>query len=71
MDFELNEDQQQIRSSIREFAEAELRPHVLEWDESQHFPVELLPKFAKLGITGVLIPEPASLSQSPVSLFTF
>ena len=57
MDFELNEDQQQIRSSIREFAEAELRPHVLEWDESQHFPVELLPKFAQLGITGVIIPE--------------
>jgi len=57
VDFELNEDQQQIRSSIREFAEAELRPHVLEWDESQHFPVELLPKFAQLGITGVIIPE--------------
>jgi len=57
VDFELNEEQQQIRRSIREFAEAELRPHVLEWDESQHFPVELLPKFAKLGITGVIIPE--------------
>ena len=57
MDFELNEEQQQIRNSIREFAEAELRPHVLEWDESQHFPVELLPKFADLGITGVIVPE--------------
>src|SRR5260370_3362011 len=34
-----------------------MRPHVLEWDESQHFPVELLAKFAKLGITGVIIPE--------------
>jgi alkylation response protein AidB-like acyl-CoA dehydrogenase len=57
VDFELSEEQQQIRNSIREFAEAELRPHVLEWDESQHFPVELLPKFAQLGITGVMIPE--------------
>jgi len=57
VDFELNEEQQQIRRSIREFAEAELRPHVFEWDESQHFPVELLPKFAELGITGVLVPE--------------
>jgi len=57
VDFELNEEQQQIRNSIREFAEAELRPHVLEWDESQHFPVELLPKFADLGITGVIVPE--------------
>ncbi len=57
MNFELNEEQQQIKHSIREFAEAELGPHVLEWDESQHFPIELLPKFAELGITGVMFPE--------------
>ena len=57
MDFELNEEQQQIKKSIREFAEAELRPHVMEWDESQHFPIELLPKFAELGIMGVLFPQ--------------
>jgi alkylation response protein AidB-like acyl-CoA dehydrogenase len=57
MNFDLNEEQQQIKQSIREFAEAELRPHVMEWDESQHFPIELLPKFAKLGIMGVLFPE--------------
>ena len=57
MDFELNEEQEQIKRSIREFAEAELAPHVLEWDEAQHFPVELQPKFAELGIMGVLIPE--------------
>lgn len=57
MDFELNEDQQQIKRTIREFAEAEIKPHVTEWDESQHFPIELLPKFAELGIMGVLFPE--------------
>jgi alkylation response protein AidB-like acyl-CoA dehydrogenase len=57
LDFELNEEQQQVKQSIREFAEAELKPHVLEWDESQHFPIELLPKFAELGLTGVLFPE--------------
>jgi alkylation response protein AidB-like acyl-CoA dehydrogenase len=57
MDFGLNEDQQQIRQTIREFAEAELAPHVSEWDEAQHFPVELRPKFAELGIMGVLVPE--------------
>ncbi|MCI0487466.1 MAG: acyl-CoA dehydrogenase family protein [Blastocatellia bacterium] len=57
MEFELNEEQQQIKYSIREFSEAELAPHVLEWDESQHFPIELLPKFAEIGITGVLFPE--------------
>jgi alkylation response protein AidB-like acyl-CoA dehydrogenase len=57
MDFELNEEQEQIKRSIREFAEAELAPHVQEWDESQHFPVELQPKFAELGVMGVLVPE--------------
>jgi alkylation response protein AidB-like acyl-CoA dehydrogenase len=57
MDFELNEEQQQIKRNIREFAEAELRPHVSEWDEAAHFPVELRPKFAELGILGVLVPE--------------
>ncbi|PYP82824.1 MAG: acyl-CoA dehydrogenase [Blastocatellia bacterium AA13] len=57
MDFELNEDQQQIKRSIREFAEAEIKPHVLDWDESQRFPIELLPQLAKLGLTGVLFPE--------------
>src|SRR5438552_16471504 len=57
MEFELNEDQQQIKRTIREFAEAELKPHVLEWDEAGHFPVELRPKFAELGIMGVLVPE--------------
>jgi alkylation response protein AidB-like acyl-CoA dehydrogenase len=57
MDFELNEDQQQIKQTIREFAEAELKPHVSEWDESQHFPVEMRPQFAELGVMGVLFPE--------------
>jgi hypothetical protein len=57
MDFELNEDQQQIKQSIREFAEAELAPQVSEWDEAGHFPVELRPKFAEVGIMGVLVPE--------------
>jgi hypothetical protein len=57
MDFELSEEQQQIKRTIREFAEAELAPHVSEWDEAQHFPIELRPKFAELGIMGVLVPE--------------
>lgn len=57
MEFELTEEQLQIKRSIREFAEAELRPHVTEWDEAQHFPIELLPKLAELGLTGVIFPE--------------
>ncbi len=57
MHFELTEEQQQIKMSVREFAESEIAPHVMEWDESQHFPVELQPKLAELGLLGVLFPE--------------
>src|SRR5918912_4167906 len=57
MEFELTEEQQQVKWSVREFAEAEIGPHVLEWDESQHFPIELWPKLAELGLTGVIFPE--------------
>jgi hypothetical protein len=57
MIFGLSEEQLQIKYSIREFAESEIRPHVMEWDESQHFPVELLPKFAELGLMGIIFPE--------------
>lgn len=57
MNFELNEEQQQIKYSVREFAESEIRPHVMEWDETQHFPEELRPQLAELGLMGVLFPE--------------
>jgi alkylation response protein AidB-like acyl-CoA dehydrogenase len=57
MNFELSEEQQQIKSSVREFAESEIRPNVMEWDEAQHFPEELRPKLAELGLLGVLFPE--------------
>jgi len=57
MNFELSEEQQQIKASVREFAEAEIAPHVMEWDEAQHFPIELKPKLAELGLMGVLFPE--------------
>src|SRR6267143_3837985 len=57
MEFELSEEQSQIKMSVREFAESEIAPHVMEWDESQHFPIELKPKLADLGLLGVLFPE--------------
>ena len=57
MQFELTEEQQQVKASVREFAESEIAPHVMEWDESQHFPVELQPKLAELGLMGVIFPE--------------
>jgi len=57
MDFQLTEEQLQMKMSVREFAEGEIAPHVMEWDEAQHFPVELMPKLADLGLMGVLFPE--------------
>jgi alkylation response protein AidB-like acyl-CoA dehydrogenase len=57
MEFELTEEQQQMKMSVREFAEAEIAPHVMEWDEAQHFPAELLPQLGELGLLGVLFPE--------------
>jgi alkylation response protein AidB-like acyl-CoA dehydrogenase len=57
MDFELTSDQVTVRQTVRQFAEAEIKPHVLEWDEAQHFPGTLWPKLGALGLTGVIIPE--------------
>jgi alkylation response protein AidB-like acyl-CoA dehydrogenase len=57
MDFRLNDEQKLLRRTVREFAEAEIRPHVRAWDEAQHFPVELIPKLAALGLLGIQWPE--------------
>ncbi len=48
---------QLIRESARAFAETYIRPHVMEWDEAQHFPVELFQRMGEQGFMGVLIPE--------------
>jgi alkylation response protein AidB-like acyl-CoA dehydrogenase len=58
MDFALSDDQRLLRRSVREFAETEIRPSVREWDEAQHFPRELLPKLAGLGLMGIQFAEP-------------
>ncbi|HUF24082.1 MAG TPA: acyl-CoA dehydrogenase family protein, partial [Vicinamibacterales bacterium] len=42
---------------VRDFAEAEMRPHVMEWDEAQQFPASLLPQLASLGLMGIQFPE--------------
>jgi alkylation response protein AidB-like acyl-CoA dehydrogenase len=57
MGFDLTEEQRQIKQAVREFAEAEIRPHVLEWDEAQHFPREMFFKMGELGLSGVIFPE--------------
>lgn len=65
MDCALSEEQELLRRSVREFAEAEIRPHVMEWDTAQHFPFELLPKLAGLGLMGIQFP--AELGGSGMS----
>lgn len=57
MQFDLTEEQQQVKKMVREFAETEIKPHVMAWDEAQHFPRELFTKMGELGLTGVIFPE--------------
>ncbi|MBO0862867.1 MAG: acyl-CoA dehydrogenase [Chloracidobacterium sp.] len=57
MEFDLTEEQQQVKRSVREFAEAEIKPHVMEWDEAQRMPRELFTKMGEIGLTGVTVPE--------------
>src|SRR5436190_21810308 len=57
MDFRPTEEQKLLRRTVREFAETEIRPHVREWDQDQHFPIELMPKLAALGLLGIQFPE--------------
>lgn len=53
----LNENQQIIKDTIRDFAENKIRPHVMEWDESQTFPVDTIKELGELGFLGILVPE--------------
>ena len=57
MNFEQNENQLMIAQMVRDFAEKEIRPHFMEWDESQEFPVHIFKKLGELGLMGVFIPE--------------
>jgi alkylation response protein AidB-like acyl-CoA dehydrogenase len=56
-EFDYTEEQEQVKRAVREFAEGEIRPHVEEWDEAQHFPREIFPQMGQLGLLGVVIPE--------------
>src|SRR5437588_7320440 len=57
MDFSLTDDQKQIRDMVREFAESEIAPHVMEWDEAQTFPLAVVKKLGELGYMGSIFPE--------------
>jgi alkylation response protein AidB-like acyl-CoA dehydrogenase len=57
MDFEYTAEQIHLRRAVREFAQAEIAPHVLEWDENQTFPLEVIKKLGDLGYMGAIFPE--------------
>ena len=57
MDFKYTETQQQIAEMVRDFANKEIRPNMMEWDEQQIFPVDLFRKMGELGLMGVLVPQ--------------
>ena len=56
MDFSVTEDQDMVAGMVRDFAEKHIRPKMMEWDESQEFPVEVFKKLGELGLLGVLVP---------------
>jgi len=55
--FSVSENQQMVREMVRDFAEKHIRPHVMEWDEAQTFPVDVFKQLGELGLMGVLVPE--------------
>ncbi|MCT4560261.1 MAG: acyl-CoA dehydrogenase [Crocinitomicaceae bacterium] len=57
MNFEQNENQKMIAQMVRDFAEKEIRPYFMDWDETQEFPVPVFKKLGELGLMGVFIPE--------------
>jgi alkylation response protein AidB-like acyl-CoA dehydrogenase len=56
MNFEMNENQHMIAGMIKDFGEKHIKPKLMEWDESQEFPVEVFKKLGELGLMGVLVP---------------
>lgn len=57
MDFKFTENQNMISRMIRDFGEKHIKPKMMEWDESQEFPIEVFKEMGKLGLMGILVPE--------------
>ena len=57
MNFDLTENQTMIKQMVKDFAEKEIRPNIMKWDESQEFPIDLFRKAGQQGLMGVLVPE--------------
>src|SRR6202451_1851806 len=56
LDFQLNDEQLHLKKSVREFAEREILPHVMEWDEAGEFPLATIKELGKLGLLGTVFP---------------
>jgi alkylation response protein AidB-like acyl-CoA dehydrogenase len=56
LDFQLSDEQQQLKKSVREFAEREIRPNVMKWDEACEFPLSTIKELGKLGLLGTVFP---------------
>ncbi len=56
MDFSINENQQMIADMIKKFGNDHIRPKMMEWDESQEFPIDVFKKLGELGLMGVVVP---------------
>ncbi|HMO61179.1 MAG TPA: acyl-CoA dehydrogenase family protein [Ferruginibacter sp.] len=69
MDFHQNELTQQVAQTAKDFAQQYIKPHVMEWDESQEFPVQAFKEMGKLGLMGVLVPE--AYNGSGLSYFEY
>ena len=54
--FELSKEHEDFRKVVREFAEAEVEPHIAKWDKDHYFPSELVPKMGELGLFGLVVP---------------
>src|ERR1700736_3340997 len=56
LDFQLNEEQLHLKKSVREFAEREIAPNVMKWDEASEFPLATVKELGKLGLLGIIFP---------------
>jgi alkylation response protein AidB-like acyl-CoA dehydrogenase len=57
MNFEPNELTLQVAHTARDFARQHIKPHVMDWDETQEFPLQIFKQLGQLGMMGVLVPE--------------
>ncbi|MEX0737296.1 MAG: acyl-CoA dehydrogenase family protein, partial [Bacteroidota bacterium] len=57
IELDLTEEMKLLQRSVRDFAEAEIKPHVMKYDEAQEFPLEIVKKMGELGFLGVTVPE--------------